>query len=105
MLQLFYRRPTDKNSEVENHITLAGRHFEDFFVDDHREEYDHEDDSLHPKHHGGSCFCDLPDYTDPNWPKLYNNYEFIASGPEAILALDINQIPDVPLPHEIKNSI
>jgi hypothetical protein len=102
MLQLFYQQPEQRNAEVELHITSAGRRFEDFFVDDHRDEYDHTDDSLHPKHHGGSCFCDLPDPTDPKWPKLFDNYKFLASGVEAILALDISAIPDTPLPHEIK---
>lgn len=98
MLQLFYRKVADRNNQVEQYIRDAGRHFEDYFIDEHRDSYDHS--NVDPRWNG--CFCNLPDPEDPNWPKLYDNYKFIASGPEAILAVDISAIPDVPLPHQIK---
>jgi hypothetical protein len=95
MLQLFYRETDNQNFDVEQHITTAGRHYEHFFVDSHRDEYDHA--NVDPRWNG--CFCNLPDPTDPKWPKLFDNYEFIASGAEAILAIDISALPDVQLPH------
>jgi hypothetical protein len=98
MLQLFYQQTEQRNAEVELHITDAGRRYEHFFVDEHRDEYDHE--NVDPNWNG--CFCNLPDPTDTNWPKLFDNYKFLASGAEAILALDISAIPDTPLPHEFK---
>jgi len=101
MLQLFYKESVkNRNKKVEDHIRNSGRHFEHFHVDSHKDEYDHltlEPTPTWPGHPG--CFCDLPDPTDPKWPKLFDNYKFIASGEEAILAIDIQALPDVPLPH------
>ena len=97
MLQLFYKESTDRNTLIENHISSAGRTFEHFFVDEHRDEYDHA--NVDPRRNG--CFCNLPDPADPKWPKLFNNYRFIASGQEEILALEIQEVPDIPLPHQI----
>lgn len=92
-LQLFYKTSAEQDHGLEAAVILdKGYKFEGYYVDDHRAEYDHEDDSNHPKHHGGSCFCDLPDYTDPVWPKLYNNYEYVASGWEAIQAVDLSTL-------------
>ena len=95
MLQLFYQKKAHKNILVEQHINNAGRYFEDYFVEEHRDEYDHT--NVDPRWNG--CFCNLPDPVDPKWPKLFDNYEFIASGEEDILATDILSIPDRPFPH------
>ena len=95
MLQLFYQESSERSDLVEEHIRNSGRHFEHFHVDSHRDEYDHA--NVDPRWNG--CFCNLPDPADPKWPKLFDNYEFIASGAEAILAINISALPDVPLPH------
>jgi hypothetical protein len=64
-------------------------------VDDHREQYDHDDLSLSPTEQyglGASCFCDEPDYTNQKWPKLHHGYKnLVASGKEEILALDLSK--------------
>ena len=91
-LQLFYRKLEDQDKELESVITDRGLAVEVFHIDDHREDYDHEDPNLSPENHGGSCFCDLPDYSDPVWPKLYNDYAYIASGVEAIKLVDFSKL-------------
>lgn len=77
---------------MEAFITEQGYEVEALFMEEHRQQYDHNDDSLHPKHRGGSCFCDLPDYSDPVWPKLYNSYKFVTAGSDAIRALEFSKL-------------
>lgn len=92
-LRLFYQRSSDQNVELETSaITDKGYKFEAYHIDDHREEYDHDDDALHPRHHGGRCFCDEPDPNDPVWPKLFNNSTHLASGWDKIQQIDLSTL-------------
>lgn len=91
-LQLFYLNSTGQDLTLEAFIRDQGCAVDGLFMEEHRQQYDHNDDSSHPKHHGGSCFCDLPDYSDPVWPKLYNSYEYVTAGSDAIRALDFSKL-------------
>lgn len=94
-LKLFYRRGNDIDWEFVKSISTQGVNVECLCVDDHREQYDHNDLLLTPtEQHGefASCFCDEPDYEDQKWPKLHYGYkELIASGKEEILKLDLSK--------------
>lgn len=94
-LKLFYRRGKDIDWGFVDSISNQGVDVECLCVDDHREQYDHDDLSLAPSVQFGylaSCFCDEPDYDDQTWPKLHHGYKnLIASGKEEILALDLSK--------------
>jgi len=94
-LKLFYRRGKDVDWEFVESISNQGVDVECLCVDDHKEEYDHDDLSLSPTNQYGefaSCFCDEPNYEDQKWPKLHYGYKkLIASGKEEILALDLSE--------------
>jgi hypothetical protein len=95
MLQLFYQAQTDRNERVESFLRSAGRTFEHFYIDEHRDEYDHGNND--PTWNG--CFCNWPDTNDAKWPKLFDNCQFVVSGEAEILAFNLNSIPDTPLVH------
>lgn len=99
MFQLFYQTPDQRNIEVEQHLSADGRHVEVFYVDMHRDSYDHTE--LDPRAKGdprwNGCFCNWPDPVDTKWPKLFDNANFVASGHDDLLALNVLAIPDIPL--------
>ena len=91
-LQLFYLNSSGQDTTLESYIRNQGYEVESLFMEEHRQQYDHDDDSLNPKHHGGSCFCDLPDYSDPVWPKLYDSFRYVTAGRESIQSLDFSKL-------------
>jgi hypothetical protein len=95
VFKLFYRRGGDVNFDLVEFIRSNGVQAECLCVDDHREQYDHDDPSLSPTQthgSGASCFCDEPDYTDPKWPKLHYGFKnFVASGEEDIRKVDFSK--------------
>ena len=103
---LFYVQQQDCNDTTHKDFleNLLGVKIETYPIKEHRDEYDH---GNIPEYFPGSdvkmtesCWCEIPDEADPNWPKLHFNGErvdgwygarFVAAGSD-IFNLTIEDI-------------
>ena len=91
---LFYACYDDHLSDTSHHKyleELLGSSVETFNVKEHRSNYDHNDiPEYFPNGMpmSATCWCDIPDETNPNWPKLHIKHEhgdkFIAAGDDIL---------------------
>ena len=95
-LMLFYPEYAEYLNDPKHHEfleKLLGCSVTTYNVKEHRSNYDHDEvpdffPSGEPM--SDTCWCNIPDETDPTWPKLHikhdNSNDFIAAG-DAILKL------------------
>jgi hypothetical protein len=83
--------PTLEELEIFNYVNNY-KPTQTVYTDEHFEAYDHSDPEAVKAAGGGpSCICEAPDYVNPNWPKFYCDWEFVAAGRD-ILKVDLTTL-------------
>jgi len=99
-LKLFYESLDQYNEDPSIYDYLKNligpRNLERFNVLDHRNSYDHDDiPEYFPTTDikmASTCWCSIPDSTNPIWPKLHGGaeYTFIAAGQDILKLTESN---------------
>ena len=91
-IKLFYKNSDQINQDTSIHVfleNLLGQTVETFPIEDHRKDYDHNnipDYFPNGMPMSSGCWCDIPDLTNPTWPKLHvgKNNICVASGQDIL---------------------